>query len=131
MEMAIQETAGLGSSIKTRAPIDVLTENGYTIVRKSDLDPTVLDSARDCRFLVRDSNNDEREIKVAFNETTIALVNELRPTPLRAESSFWVCCAEQHLATYLWQMDEDPADGSLVIDSLPPEDLKLASTWSG
>ncbi|HVS83593.1 MAG TPA: hypothetical protein VHE60_17820 [Pyrinomonadaceae bacterium] len=131
MKMATQENAERGTSIKERTPIEVLTENGYTIVRKSDLEPTLADSARDCRFLVRDSDNHEREVKVEFNENTIALVNELRPTPLRSESTFWICCAEQHLATYLWQMDEEPPDGSLVIDSLSPEDLRLACTWSG
>ena len=129
--MAIQEKARAVSSVTTHTPIEVLTENGYTIVRKSDLEVSISDSARDCRFLLRDPNNHEREIKVAFNENTIALVNELRPTPLRAESTFWVCCAEQHLATYVWQMDEAPADGLLVIDSLPPEDLQLACAWSG
>ena len=131
MKMATNENAERGISIKAHSPIEVLTENGYTIVRKSDLEPTLTDSARDCRFLVRRSHEHEREVKVEFNENTIALVNELRPTPLRAASTFWVCCAEQHLATYLWQMDEEPPDGSLVIDSLPPEDLKLACTWSG
>ena len=131
MKMATQEKAELGISIKAHNPIEVLTENGYTLVRKADLDPTFTDSARDCRFLVRRADEQQREVKVEFNENTIALVNELRPTPLRPVSTFWVCCAEQHLATYLWQMDEDPPDESLVIDSLPPEDLKLACDWSG
>lgn len=44
-------------------------------------------------------------------------------------SSFWIYCAELHLANHVWQNDDYPPTGRLRIDQLTPEDFALAIRW--
>ena len=53
---------------QTVAPIKYLTENGFSIVRRSEIDPSVIDTPVGCRFLVQHEQNVEREITVGFRE---------------------------------------------------------------
>jgi hypothetical protein len=60
------------------------------------------------------------------------LIGELkirRRSPLSETSVFWLVCAENRLANYLWEHDELPLNHSLAIDELPPEELMLALHW--
>ena len=113
-----------------RPPIEFMTENGYTIVRRSETEPWQSDSTEGCHFLVRDPNGHECAVTVAFNTEVILLIQKQKATPISSDSPFWADCAERHLATYLWQADNCPPDGWLVIDSLPPEDLMRAAAWN-
>jgi hypothetical protein len=46
-------------------------------------------------------------------------------------NSFWIFSAERHLANYVWEHDDCPADNSLRIEQLTPEDLDQATRWRG
>jgi hypothetical protein len=104
----------------------LVTENGFSIVRVCELVPGSSDSASECHFIVG-SNGGVRSIKVEFNEAAIALVQAQREssTPLSLTSSFWLHCAERHLATYLWENDGYPPNGRLMVDWLTAEDLGM------
>lgn len=112
----------------TRNPtIKFVTENGFTIERVCEQEASTTDSANGCHFVVRGSNDEERRVTVAFAEARIWLVQGLQQsTVLPLNSSFWLRCAERHLATYLWEMNEVPPGGRLIVDKLSVEDQCMA-----
>ncbi len=114
---------------ETVTPIKYLTENGFSIVRKSDVDGLEKDSPGDCRFLVARNNERQREIHVSFADELIAMLRIRRRSPLSEASIFWIVCAESSLATYLWEHDRMPPQDQLVIQELSPDELMLALHW--
>ena len=110
-------------------PIKYLTENGFNIIRLSDLDRSVRNSPSDCRFLVQRDAEPEHEIRASFAQSLMAYLRIRRRTPLSGESIFWLVCAESCLANYLWEHDSLPPDGHLAIDELSPDELMLALHW--
>ena len=114
---------------QAKSPIKYLTENGFSIIRLSDLDTSVSNTPRECRFLVQDEHDVEREIKVCFSEDLLARIRVRRRGALSDESVFWLVCAESHLATYLWENDDYPPGDRLTMNELSPDELMLAIHW--
>jgi len=110
-------------------PIKYLTENGFSIVRLSEINPSVIDRPGECRFLVQREDEAERQVTVGFDQKVIESLRIRRRIPLSETSKFWVVCAESYLATYLWEKNEYPLDGRLTINELPPDELMLALHW--
>ena len=113
----------------TRPPIKYLTENGFSIVRVAEIDPSVTDSPSECRFLVQHEDEAERDIRVSFGEDLIASLRIRRRIPLSETTLFWQVCAEACLANYLWEKNQYPPDGRLNINELSPDQLMLALHW--
>ena len=114
---------------QAKSPIKYLTENGFSIIRLSDLDSSVINSPGECRFLVQDEHDVEREIKVGFSEDLVARIRIRRRGALSDNSLFWLVCAESRLATYLWENTGYPAGGRLTMNELSPDELMLAIHW--
>jgi hypothetical protein len=110
-------------------PIRYLTENGFSIVRRSEIDPSVIDTPRECLFLVQHEIGIEHEIQVGFDEKLVAGLRIRRRIPLSETSVFWLVCAESCLAKYLWEENKLPPDGRLIMNELPPDELMLALHW--
>ena len=110
-------------------PIKYLTENGFSIVRLSETDPSVNDSPGDCRFLVSRDEGHERLIQVGFDDELVASLTLRRRSSLSESSPFWLVCAESCLARYLWEQDAFPPDARLRISDLSPDELMLALHW--
>ena len=111
-------------------PIKLLTENGYSIVRQSDTNSSVTDTADQCRFMVEDPNGDKREVGVRFDENLIREIQHRRLNlPLSLTSKYWLVCAEGQLAMYLWEHDQFPPTGILVISDLGGDGLLMAQHW--
>jgi hypothetical protein len=110
-------------------PIEFLTENGFSIVRRWEADggPAPVDGQ--FSFLVRNPQDLESEV-------TVKVAGEcLQTMPLRARarvplsSSFWISCAENHLAEYLWEHNAFPTDNQLMIDCVSPAEIISATQW--
>ena len=43
--------------------------------------------------------------------------------------SFWICCAERHLANYVSERADFPDNDELIGEELKPEDILLALRW--
>src|SRR5438067_7790287 len=86
---------------RKRALIEVVTESGFSIVRSSDLEKTLASVPYEYHFIVRASDETERNVTVRFSNETIALIQRRRRVPLARTSSCWINCAERSLATYL------------------------------
>ena len=128
--MAVNRRQVIPDSLAKKAsPIQYVTENGFSIVRLSEVDKSVTATSRECRFLVRNERGWEREVSVAFEEGLIAQIQNRRRSRLVDSSVLWLVCAEQRLATYLWENDDYP-DGQLIISELTVDELLLATHWS-
>jgi hypothetical protein len=111
-------------------PIKLITENGYSIVRLSEIDHSATDTARECRFAVEDQDGSRREISVGFDDELIELIQRKRRSPhLSLTSKFWLTCAERYLATYLWENDGFPPERRLTISQLSDDELLLGTHW--
>jgi hypothetical protein len=111
------------------SPIKFLTENGFRIVRLSEIDPAMIDSPGECRFLVQQEGSAEHEVAVGFDDKVIASLQLRRRIPLSEHSVFWVVCAESCLATYLWEKNDYPPNDRLGVKELSPDELMLAIHW--
>jgi hypothetical protein len=111
------------------AAVELVTENGFCIVRIADLQSVGVDSQSECHFLVRDPGGTQHNVVVSFDETTIAQLQRQKHDSLSATSLFWPTLAERQLANYLWSRDDYPADGRLIISCLSDLDLSLAARW--
>jgi CRISPR/Cas system-associated endonuclease Cas1 len=128
--MAVNRRQVIPDSLAKKAsPIQYVTENGFSIVRLSEVDKSVTATSRECRFLVRNERGRECEVSVAFEESLIAQIQNHRRSRLSDGSVLWLVCAEQRLATYLWENDDYP-DGQLLIHELTADELLLATHWS-
>lgn len=116
-------------SIRASPPIEFVTDNGFVIVRLSELEPSTADSANGCRLVARQPSGEESRVSVAFKEDVVAQIQSQRKSHLSETSDFWLTLAEEHLASFLWKNDHFPADEHLVISRLSGHDLALAARW--
>src|SRR2546429_1282970 len=112
-----------------RALIEVVTENGFSIVRSCDGDESAQDDAREYHFIVRSPDESEREVIVEFDPAAIAVIQRKRRSPLSHNSSFWIACAERSLATYLCERNHLPPGGKLVLEEMCLAELEIARQW--
>jgi hypothetical protein len=128
--MALSKKQAMPDRLPRQAsPIRYLTENGFTIVRLSEINPSVIDAPGECRFLVQRENEAEHEVKASFAGELIANLQIRRRLPLSSTSVFWLVCAESYLANYLWDKDGLPPNDRLIISELSPDELMLALHW--
>lgn len=112
-----------------RRPITFLTQNGFSIMRLSEIDNSIPAVGFRHLFLVRDPDGFELEIAVEIaGEIAQELASRSRGR-LTADNSYWVCCAERHLAEYLYEQEDFPADARLIVDQPSLDDLNLARRW--
>src|SRR5690242_19249564 len=84
-----------------RRPIEFLTENGFSIVRRweADGDPAPVDGQ--FAFLVRNPQDLESEVTVEVDGEFVQTMPPHARERVPLSSSFWISCAENHLAEYL------------------------------
>ena len=110
-------------------PIEFVTENGFAIVRQWETDGSQAPTGGPFQFLVRDPHNVECVVTVdvasaLFAETVFATRGRIE-----FPSSFWICCAERHLADYVTEHEGFPNGERLTVDRLDPEEVMLAKRW--
>jgi hypothetical protein len=110
-------------------PIEYLTENGFSIIRLSDIDKSIPAAGATHEFLVRDPDGYELHITVQISSDAIAEVGWRCRGRISNESSYWISLAERHLATYLWENGDYPPDARLVVDDLSLDDIDLVRRW--
>lgn len=128
--MAVKkEQLALDSEAARRRPIELITENGFSIVRASDLGEPTAPGFGHHTFLVRDPDGYELKITVEIDESFANYVFLQSRARLSKKSTYWICCAERHLADYLWEHDDYPPEATLRVATLTPRDIDLAYRW--
>jgi len=80
-------------------------------------------------FVVRNPRGDELEMTVDISDSAVAEIISRSSGRLSLNSSYWICCAERHLADYLWENDDYPPEARLKVEVLTLNDLNLARRW--
>lgn len=114
-----------------RRPVELVTENGFCILRTWEIDRLAPPVEAQYRFLVRNPHGLERaqEIIVEVSDQVVAQVAKHTRDRIGRRNSFWIYSAERHLATYVWEHDDYPPDGRLTVDQLSPDDFDVAMRW--
>ena len=110
-------------------PIQYVTENGFSIIRLCDIDESITAGGIKHSFVVRDPHGYELEIAVDISDSAVAEIVSRSSGRLSLNSSYWICCAERHLADYLWENDDYPPEARLKVEVLTLNDLNLARRW--
>ena len=110
-------------------PIELLTENGYVIVRSWEIDHTPAPTNARYRFLIQKEQDLEREVVVTIAPEIFADICLRTRGRILQSCSFWIGCAERHLADYLWEKDDFPDGNLLAVDYLNPDDIISAVNW--
>lgn len=110
-------------------PIEFLTENGFSIFRLWEIAGTSRPDRGKYEFSVREPGGSERLICVTVALALVIPIELHTQLRIRLSNSFWIYCAERHLAAYLSEHDEIPRDGKLSVESLTPDDLNLSIRW--
>ncbi len=110
-------------------PIQLITENGFSIVRTNDTGGASEPASGGYTFVVRDPHGYELDVAVAIDRPALLEVFKRSAGRVTSENSYWICCAERHLADYLWEQEDYPSDDGLTVNQLTPNDLDLARRW--
>ena len=128
---AQRENSNPENSPANKQPIELVTENGFCILRTWEIDRVKPPEAGPYNFLVRNPHGLERarEIVVEVADNAVEEIERHTRGRIVLSNSFWIYCAERHLATYVWQHDDYPPKGRLRVDHLTPQDFDLATRW--
>ena len=112
-------------------PIELLTENGFRIVRAWEIGLVPPPIGHRYSFLIYHDERfkEPREIVVEIGDAALCDAAIHTCGRIDASHTFWICCAERHLANYTWENDECPPEGVLRIDQLSAEDFDQAMRW--
>jgi len=104
--------------------LPIVIANGFTLVEGSRLGGTT-----DHRFQVKSATGAQQSVRVRFDRSLMARVDEVRKTHLWIGSRFWSFRAEARLEAYLIEKADYPPNGQLLIDDLSDDELLLAAHW--
>jgi hypothetical protein len=110
-------------------PIEFITENGFSIVRPWECGRGSAPADGNCCFRVSDAAGVEREVTVQISDQAVVDAERRTRGRIQLSSSFWICCAERHLADYVSEHDDFPEHNNLIIDELDCGDILLAIRW--
>jgi hypothetical protein len=110
-------------------PIEFITENGFVIVRPWESGRWPTPAVGTCRFAVTDGFI-EREVTVEISRDVVSEISLRTRSRVQLSSSFWICCAERHLANYVTAHADFPEEDKLVVEKLDREDIVLAVRWN-
>ena len=110
-------------------PIQYLTENGFRIIRRCDVDDSFPNDGIEHCFIVRDPDAYELDITVSFDTGAAAEAIKRSNRRITFESSFWVNAAERHLSDYLFEHNDYPPNAELRISELTLDDIDSARRW--
>jgi hypothetical protein len=110
-------------------PIELVTDNGFSILRLWEINREALPSIGEYDFLVRNPQSLERQIMVEILDELVADIEQRTRRRVQSGSTYWICCAERHLAIYLWENDGYPPGDRLCVNCLDAEDVMSAIRW--
>jgi len=124
----LQNSLPEGSPAETR-PIELQTENGFAISRLWEINRVPPPSDGTYPFLVRSPQNLERIVAVEIADDAVVQIELQTRLRILLSSSFWICCAERHLATYVHENDDFPPGDRLRVEQLSAEECMSAIRW--
>jgi hypothetical protein len=127
--LARQEILMVDRMAQPCRPIEFQTDNGFSIIRMSEINNSIPATGLIHQFLVRDPDGFELEVTVEITGSLAEALAWRSRGRLPVDSSFWLSCAERHLAEYLWDNGDYPPDGKIIVNEPILDDLNLARRW--
>ena len=128
--MAVSRTQLIPGSLANESwPIQYVTENDFSIIRLCDIDQSITAGGTKHLFMVLDPHGFELEVTLEISESAVAEIISRSRGRLSLKSSYWICCAERHLADYLCENNDSPPGAKLKVEVLTLNDLDLARRW--
>jgi hypothetical protein len=124
----LQNSLPESSPADTR-PIELLTENGFAISRPWEINRVPPPPDGNYSFKVRDPQSLERIVVVEIADEVVVQIELQTRLRILLSSSFWICCAERHLATYVHENDDYPPGDRLRVEQLGAEECIAAIRW--
>jgi len=110
-------------------PIELLTENGFGILRAWEISGDSIPAREPYDFVVECPDGSRRNVRVGVAHHLLRRIEIHTRGHITLSNQYWICCAENHLATHIWEHDECPPDGRLRVEALTPGDLDLSIRW--
>jgi hypothetical protein len=110
-------------------PIELITENGYSIVRLWELNDGPAPTQGSFTFVVSALEGAQEIVVVEIAKAATVEIEVHTLGRILSSNSFWICCAERHLASHLSQHDECPQNRRLHVETVTPADLNLSIRW--
>jgi hypothetical protein len=128
--MAAQsERIATEANVSNNRAIALVTDNGFSIIRSWEQYHEDCPRFGPYKFIVQSIDGSEQTIAVEISPAVLFQIELHTRGRLSTSNSFWICCAERHLAEFLWQHNGCPRDGKLCVDALTPGDLNLSLRW--
>jgi hypothetical protein len=118
----------VGEADNSSDPIEFITENGFSIVRPWESGNSPRPTGGTYRFGVSDGFI-EREVTVEISRRVGQEIS-LRKRGRQLSESFWISCAERHLANYVSEHADFPENDELIVEKLSSEDILSALRWN-
>lgn len=113
----------------TARPIELITENGFGICRSWEISGDSPPTRGPYDFVVECPDGSRRNVRVAVAHHLLRHIEIHTRGRITLSNQYWICCAENHLATYIGECDRCPDDGKLRVEELSPDDLMLTIRW--
>ena len=110
-------------------PVEFLTENGFAIVRSWEADGAPAPTDGSFCFLVGDPEDTEYQVTVEIANQLLKETEFTTRGRIQVSNSFWICCAERHLAGYVEEHEHVPDNNKLTLEILNCEAVMLAFRW--
>ena len=133
--MALKSEQLVNDSEAARSrPIELITENGFSIVRACDLRACDLDGGSTPEvgsygFVVCDPHGYELDISVEIDPSTVLEVVKRSAGRISGDSSYWGLLRRTTFGGIPWEYDDYPPAAMLKVDQLSPDDIDLARRW--
>ena len=125
-----ESDALVGESDDSTSPVEFITENGFSIVRPWESGKTPGPTAERYCFAVSDGFI-EREVTIEISRRVVTEISLRTRGRIQVSNSFWISCAERHLANYVSEHADFPEDSELIMEKVDREDILLALRWDG
>lgn len=124
--VAVQSSTVDETNERTPAHLRIMTVNGFTILRDSDLRIALPHKMNERCFIVRRPDGREQEVRIEIADEALTAVERVtNRLPLR--NTFWTEQAERFLMDFIWNDGNAPATGRLTLKGVEREALERAA----
>jgi hypothetical protein len=110
-------------------PIELVTENGHSIIRSWEINDEPAPTSGPYAFVIRTPNGLRETVYVEIALEIPTQIELHTCGRILRSNSFWIFCAERHLAAHLAEHDNCPRDGRLRVETLTLADMNLSIRW--
>jgi hypothetical protein len=110
-------------------PIELITERGHSIIRSWEINDEPAPARGPYVFVIRTLDGLKETVFVEIAEEVTTQIELHTRGRILLSNSFWIFCAEGHLASHLAEHNKCPQEGRLRVETLTPADMNLSIRW--